>query len=62
MNQSKPFHELTLTDDFMFGCVMSTKEICKTFLESLLSISIREMSFPEVQKVLKDAPDYHGQR
>ena len=32
----KPFHELTLADDFMFGEVMRRPENAKPFLEALL--------------------------
>ena len=36
----KPFHELTLADDFMFGEVMRRPENAKPFLEALLGKKI----------------------
>ena len=33
----KSFDELTIADDFMFCKIMQDEEVCKTFLEMILS-------------------------
>lgn len=37
-NRIKPYEELTLMDDFMFGKIMSDKENCRKLLEIILHI------------------------
>ena len=48
----KPFEELTITDDFMFGVVMSEPSNLKPLLESILNIKIAQIHYPERQKVI----------
>ena len=43
----KPFDELTITDDFMFGAVMSEPKHLKPLLEYILGIKIAEITYPE---------------
>lgn len=48
----KRLEELELWDDFMFGAVMSNKELCKTLLELILHKKIKDIRYPELQKVM----------
>lgn len=48
----KPIDELTFADDFMFGKVMESKEICKQIIEFLLGIKVEKLEFPRLQEVL----------
>jgi len=50
--QMKPYEELTIVDNFMFTKVMSNPEICKTFLEIVLDVKIKEISYPEDEKTI----------
>lgn len=59
MNGSRPkqkrikdFDELTITDDFMFGAVMSDPKRCKPLLEYILNIRIARIGYAEKQKVI----------
>ena len=57
-----PLSELPLRNDFMFGEVMRTSEICQLFLEELLGVSIQRIEFVDKQKDLSDSYAYHGIR
>ena len=48
----KQYDELELRDDFMFGKVMSNKELCRRTLEILLDTTIEDIEYPDVQKTL----------
>ena len=48
----KPFEELTITDDFMFGAVMSDPKRCKRLLEYILGIKIIKLEYVEKQKTI----------
>ena len=48
----KEFDELTITDDFMFGAVMSDPKRCKPLLEYILRIKIIKIEYAEKQKVI----------
>lgn len=48
----KKLEELELWDDFMFGAVMSNKELCKPLLEMILQKKIKDIQYPELQKPL----------
>ena len=48
----KEFDELTITDDFMFGAVMSDPKRCKPLLEYILGIKIIKIEYAEKQKVI----------
>lgn len=52
MNQKTPkkYEDLVISDDFMFGKVMSNKKLCKRMLEILLDIEIENIEYPELQK------------
>ena len=45
----KPFEELTIKDDFMFGAVMSEEKNLKPLLEYILNIKIAHITYPERQ-------------
>ena len=51
---TKPIEQLTITDDFMFGAVMSAPEYCKPLLEMILGVKIREIRYPELQKTISE--------
>lgn len=57
-----PLSELPLRNDFMFGEVMRTSEICQLFLEELLGVTIRRIEFIDKQKDLSDSYTHHGIR
>ena len=57
-----PLSELPLRNDFMFGEVMRTHEICQLFLEELLGVSIQRIEFIDKQKDLSDSYTHHGIR
>lgn len=61
-NRIIPLSELPLSNDFMFGAVMHSEEICKLFLEELLGHDIRRIEFIDRQKDLGDSYEYHGVR
>lgn len=42
----KKLEELELWDDFMFGAVMSNKELCKPLLEMILQKKIKDIQYP----------------
>lgn len=50
--KSKRLEELEFTDDFMFGAVMTNKEICRRFLEVVLCVSIERIEYTERQKII----------
>ena len=58
----KPFHELTLADDFMFGEVMRRPKNAKPFLEALLGKKIGSIKAIDKQKELTDGAALHGVR
>ena len=58
----KPFEELTITDDFMFGVVMSDPNNLKPLLECILNIKIAQIHYPERQKVIDVTYDAKGVR
>lgn len=57
MYKSKSFEQLGIQDDFIFGIVMRNPEHCKTFLETVLGISIKRIEYPENQKTIGIAKD-----
>ena len=48
--QYKRIEELEIWDDFMFGAVMSNKELCKHLLEIILQKKIKDIRYTELQK------------
>lgn len=57
-----PLSELPLHNDFMFGQVMRSEEICKLFLEALLGVQIQRIVFLDRQKDFTDSYEYHSIR
>ena len=57
-----PLSELPLRNDFMFGEVMRTGDICQLFLEELLDLNIQRIEFIDKQKDLTDSYTHHGIR
>ena len=58
----KPFDELTIADDFMFGAVMSNSRRIKPLLEYTLGIKIKKIEYLEKQKTLTPKYDAKGIR
>lgn len=57
------WENLTLANDFLFGKLMSDKSLCTEMLKRILpNIDIGDISFPEVQKPLRDGIDSRGIR
>ncbi len=52
MEKRKRFDDLTIADDFMFCKVMQNEEICKTFLELILSDEIGRIKELSTQKAI----------
>jgi predicted transposase/invertase (TIGR01784 family) len=50
MKLIKPFDELTIQDNFMFKHVMQNKELCKTLIEKLLKIKVKDITYPTEDK------------
>lgn len=57
MKQQKTLEQLQLKDDFMFGAVMRDPKKCKPLLEQILGVKIREIRYPEVQKIIDNTMD-----
>ena len=47
------FDSIGITNDFMFGSVMSEPENCKEFLQRILGVEIAELAITESQKSMK---------
>ena len=52
MKKIKKYEELTIKDDFMFGIIMRNPKYCKTFLETVLSVKINRIEYPQAQKTI----------
>ncbi|MCH3949663.1 MAG: Rpn family recombination-promoting nuclease/putative transposase [Acidaminococcus sp.] len=52
MKLIKPFDELTIQDNFMFKRVMQNKELCKTLIEKLLHIKVKDITYPTENKAI----------
>lgn len=48
----KKFEDLTIVDNFMFSKVMQNKKLCKQFLEIILGVKIKEITFPEYERAV----------
>jgi len=62
MGKITPLSELPLSNDFMFGAVMSQEHIAKLFLESLLDIKIEKIIYIGVQETPAGEYYAHGVR
>ena len=52
MNYFKPWEELTIQDDYIFQHVMHNPEICKHFLEKLLGLKIKIITYMQLEKTV----------
>ena len=48
----KKLENLTIQDNFMFQKVMQDEDICRVFIEKLLSIKIKSITYPETEKTI----------
>ena len=48
----KKFEDLTIVDNFMFSKVMQNKELCKQFIEMVMGVKIKEITFPEYERAI----------
>lgn len=58
----KSWENLTLSNDFLFGAVMSNAKLCQKMLQRLLNIKITKIEYPEPQKAIDLAIDAKGVR
>ena len=58
----KPFEQLTITDNYMFGAVMRDPKLCKPLLEMILKCKIREIRFPTIEKSIEAGYQTRGIR
>ena len=57
----KTIQELTITDDFMFGAVMSNEDNCRELLEMILGIPIEKVEVIREKSLIYN-PEYKGIR
>lgn len=62
MAARKTWDELDITDDYLFKLVMKHKHICKSMIEKILRIKIRDLRYIEEEKTLKHQYDSKGVR
>lgn len=62
MATHKTWEELDITDDYLFKLVMKHKHICKSMIEKILRIKIRDLRYIEEEKTLKHQYDSKGVR
>lgn len=48
----KKLEDLTISDNFLFQKVMQDKEICKEFIEKLLNLKIKSVTYTETEKTI----------
>ncbi len=53
----KDWEELGLSNDFLFGKIMSKPELCKQMLETIPDIEIERIEYPEAQKSIIEEKD-----
>lgn len=58
----KPFDDLTIIDDFMFGAVMSDPKYLKPLLEYIIGVKISRITYPERQKTIDINYGFKGVR
>jgi len=59
---SKPWEELNFSDNYIFCKVMKKKDICIEFLEILLDIKIKDVSYIESEHPIQDYYESRGIR
>ncbi|WP_407425340.1 Rpn family recombination-promoting nuclease/putative transposase [Treponema sp.] len=62
MTIREKWESLTLADNFVFGKIMSNKDVCKTLLEMMLNIKITDIEYPEQEKTLQASYGARGIR
>ncbi|MDR2547883.1 MAG: Rpn family recombination-promoting nuclease/putative transposase, partial [Lachnospiraceae bacterium] len=60
--KKKEFQNLNLSDDFLFGMVMSNPEVCRITLEKILGIQIESIEIPIVEYTIKSSHEQKGVR
>ncbi len=60
--KARTLQDLDLCDDFLFGEVMTDREICRQVLEKILDIRIGDITFLDNQVALDKIYDAHGIR
>jgi predicted transposase/invertase (TIGR01784 family) len=60
--QIKAFDDLTLSDDFIFGAVMSNPACCKPLIEMIMGIEVARIEYPDIQKSINVTYDSKGIR
>ncbi|MCD8220626.1 MAG: Rpn family recombination-promoting nuclease/putative transposase [Clostridiales bacterium] len=58
----KDWEELGLSNDFLFGKIMSKPELCKQMLETILDIEMERLEYPEAQKSIIEEKDARSVR
>lgn len=59
---NKPIWDIPLANPLMFALVMKNKTVCSLFIEALLGIQIRDLTYIETEKDMSDLHYYHGVR
>lgn len=62
MGLMKDWEELAIKDNFLFQQVMRNKRLCMRLLSKILGIRIRDISYPQTEKVIEGAPLSKGIR
>lgn len=62
MGNIKPWEELTIQDDYMFKLVMRSKRICKTMIEKILNIKLKDIRYIDEEKTVKPRYESKGVR
>jgi len=58
----KTWEELTISDNFLFQNVMQDKTVCKYFIEKLLHIEVKGITYRQYEKTVKLSPETKGVR
>ena len=59
---SKPWEELTISDNFIFCKVMQDEALCRDVLEALLEIKIREIRYLKTEATIENIYEGRGVR
>ena len=62
MVKIKPWEELTIRDDYMFKLVMRSKRICKTMIEKILNIKLKDIRYIDEERTIKPKYESKGVR
>jgi len=58
----KTWEELTISDNFLFQNVMQDKTVCKHFIEKLLHIEVKDITYRQYEKTVELSPETKGVR